>query len=509
MLRFRVPCLAALLLALPALPTLPAEEPTTVEEAQPDNSGPVKLVAASLLGGSLDDEIVAADIAPDKTIVLAGNTVDLKPAGAPETLLGPAGQLAEAAPPAGAKKWLHPSTFGFLLRLGLDGTTVKSYSRFGYGMATLRKLKLDARGGLYVLGEAPAEVTLAGATGKGPFIAALSPDAGRVLSCRFLPDAADFAVDANGDLVVLAGARLLRFAPGAAEPKWTVTWKAYGGNHPGAMALSPETGITAVVGYGMTHTGREPWKDPYAYGFDRDGKQVWALWNPDPKREVAAQFGGNGLMADTTGNGAAVGRDGKLFFTLFADGGNTVCMRAPDDPDKPLDPAVMEGVFQKTAGYGFKGASKTAVIFRVDPATGKLEKGTWMCAWLSRARANGLGMNAAAADEAGRVFVVGGSAYGCPTKEPWFAGNDAGYHGGGYLAVFDKEFRMLKCGYFQTTGITCVGYRDGYVVIGGSARKPEGADPAKLDRLQLLNPLQKSWAGGRDAFFAVLRVERE
>ena len=52
---------------------------------------------------------------------------------------------------------------------------------------------------------------------------------------------------------------------------------------------------------------------------------------------------------------------------------------------------MTDGVFQPGPGYGFKGASKTSVLFRVDPVTGNLEKGTWMCAWLDRGHANGKG----------------------------------------------------------------------------------------------------------------------
>jgi hypothetical protein len=62
----------------------------------------------------------------------------------------------------------------------------------------------------------------------------------------------------------------------------------------------------------MTHTGKEPYKDPYAFGFSRDGQPLWQLWNPDLKLQRAAKLGGNGLMADTTGHFAAATTGGKL-----------------------------------------------------------------------------------------------------------------------------------------------------------------------------------------------------
>src|SRR5205807_5913204 len=138
----------------------------------------------------------------------------------------------------------------------------------------------------------------------------------------------------------------------------------------------------------------------------------------------------------------AFGADGKIYFVLYADGGNTVCTRDPADVDLPLDKNVFAGAFQPGPGHGFKGASKTSVIFRIDAQKGRLEKGTWLCAWISKARANSLSIDAAASDEKGRHFLVGNSAFGCPTKQPWYLCKEGGYQGGGYLAIMDPAFQM-------------------------------------------------------------------
>ena len=205
-------------------------------------------------------------------------------------------------------------------------------------------------------------------------------------------------------------------------------------------------------------------------------------------------------MADTTGRAVGATPDGKALVMFFADGGNSILTRDPTDPDKPLDASVHQGVFQKGPGHGFKGASKTSCIFRLDPATGKLEKGTWMCAWLDKSRANGLGIDAAVADKSGRVFVIGGSASGCPTLHPWYQGS---YKGGGFLSVFDKDFKMIQGGYFPTTSIRSVAIRDGLAVVAGTAGKQDGADKAPL-----FKPIQKSFGGGdSDGYFAVFKTE--
>jgi hypothetical protein len=494
-----------------------------LEPSQPDNAGPVKLLTASVLGGQGDDEIVAVAVAPDGTIVLAGNTLDL-PLDEKPVVLGPDGPVEDAAPPAGkAKGWRHPSTCGFVARLAPDGLSVRGWMRLGHGAATIIAMKLDAKGNIHVLCDAPVEIELAGTKGKGAFIACLGDDATKAQWVIFRDGASDFGIDGNGDVVVLAGTKLARYSAG--KEKWTATWPAHGTNRPGGMGVDPRTGVTAVVGYGMTNTGKEPHKDPYAHGIDREGKLIWTLWNPDPKDQKGAQFGGTGLMADTTGHAAAFGPGGKLMLMLFSDGGNSVCTRDPADPRQPLDKAVMDGVFQKTAGFGFKGASKTSVLFRVDAASGKLEKGTWMCAWLTPSQANGLGLDAAAADEAGRIFAVGSSASGCPTKQPWYTAVEGGYKGGGFLACFDKDFRMLQCGYFPTCGIRTVARGGDVVVIAGQAKAPPapaasapagktvkvaGATTtigAVADKVRVFHPLQKHFGGGgQDGYFAVLKV---
>ena len=386
-----------------------------------------------------------------------------------------------------------------------------SYTRFGHGMATIRKLRLDDKGNIFVLGNAVKDLDLStGAATTGTFVAGLTPDGSKVTQHISHGNVLDFGLDGNGEVVVLTKAKMTRYAADGKTQKWTVSWKAHGDNRPGAMTVSPDTGVAAVTGYGMTHTGKEPYKDPYGYGFDRDGKPLWSLWNPDPKREKDVKFSTpefktNGLMADTSGHAAAFGAEGKIYFMLYADGGNTVCNRDPADPDRPLDKNVFAGVFQNTPGYGFKGASKTSVIFRIDAHKGTLEKGTWLCAWISKARANGLSIDAAASDEKGQQFLVGNSAFGCPTKEPWYVCKDGGYQGGGYLAIMDTKFQMVQCGYFPVSQITSVSARGGYAVIAGNVRQYEDAE-AKLEA-RVHRPLQKDFGGGtKDGYFAVFKM---
>lgn len=504
--------LGAALLASLAGAVEPARETT------PNKSGPVQLLTVSWLGGPFDDEIMAVAFAPDGTLILAGNGAGLPFDRTRAALIGPAGTFdKEAAPPptdpmkTNRPRWQHPSTHGFLVRLSPDGQKILGYTHFGHGMATIRKMALDARGNIFLLADSGQGIDLGdGKADKGSFVAALTPDGSRMRWYIRHPGVLDFGLDGNGEVVVLTKAKMTRYAADGKTQKWTVTWKAHGDNRPGAMTVSPESGVAAVTGYGMTHTGKEPYKDPYGYGFDRAGKLLWSLWNPDPRKEKGIKFSTdelktNGLMADTTGRAASSEGNGKICFMLFADGGNTVCTRDPLDVDRPLDKGVFADVFQNSPGYGFKGASRSSVVFRIDARTGKLEKGTWMTAWLDRAHANALSLDAAARDEQGRQFLVGNSAYGCPTREPWYVCKEGGYKGGGFLAVLDADFKMLQCGYFPASQIGCVSARGGYVAIAGNARHYE--DEKSKTEVRVFKPLQKQFGGGnKDGYFAIFKV---
>ncbi|MGL4423860.1 MAG: hypothetical protein ACRCZF_24610, partial [Gemmataceae bacterium] len=240
------------------------------------------------------------------------------------------------------------------------------------------------------------------------------------------------------------------------------------------------------------------------------GKQIWMLWNPDPKKEKDVKFSTpefktNGLMADTSGHAASAGPDGQGYFVLYADGGNTVCSRDPRDVEAPLSATVFEGVHQKTPGYGFKGASQTSVVFRLDTVTGTLEKGTWLSAWMEKARANALRINSVVADRAGRQILVGNSAFGCPTKDPWYVCRDGGYQGGGFIAVFDPNFQMIQAGYFPTSNFGSIAEREGTIVAVGSAKHWE--DEPSQTTARTFQPAQKSYGGGNtDGYIVVLRT---
>src|SRR5262249_62048233 len=111
----------------------------------------------------------------------------------------------------------------------------------------------------------------------------------------------------------------------------------------------------------------------------------------------------------------------------------------------------------------------------------------------------------AAADDEGRPCVVGGAAASGPTEQPWYACKPGGTKGGGFLAVFDRDFRLHQGGYFPGGGIRAVGARDGRVVIAGSATEYEDAEAGVPVRVY--KPLQPAFGGGeKDGYFVLLKA---
>ena len=515
-----------------------AAEP--LKEAVPNMSekAPTTLLTASLLGGAADDEIVSTAVTSAGTVLLAGNTPGMKLEGAAETVLGPVAVEKDATPPKDAKNWVNPNTYGFLVALTVDAkkledakytggqkiTTVKSFSHFSFGIATVKKISLDEKDNIYLLGNAPAEVELSnGVKGKGTFLLQLTPDGTKITKAIFKDGIGDYGFDSNGDIVLLVGGpAIVRLADDWKTEKWTAKWKAFGGNRPGGIAVDAKTGTTTVIGYGMTKTGFEPYKDPFGYGFDRDGKQLWMVWNPDPRWEASKDNyikgggtdpkGGNGLMADTTGKEAYVGLDGKVYFNYYSDGGNTVCMYDPQDVSLKMPKEVYAGVLQNGPGYGFHGASKTSVVFRIDALTGKVEKGTWLSAWKG-GRAGYLNLSGVAEADKGTVLVTGASAEIGPIKLPWLNIEKSGNMGGNFLAIFDKDFKLLQAGTFPTATINAVATNKEYIVVAGSANIPPAPDPLKpdavIEKASVYNPLQGDYAGGNDGYFAIFKVKPE
>ena len=114
-----------------------------LSSAEPNQTGPLKVVTASWLGGAGEEQIVGAEVRDDQSLVLAINAAELK-LGATTVTLGdataPGAAPAEPKKPNKNAKPVDPNFSGHLVRLSLDGQKVLGVARFPAGAATLRKL---------------------------------------------------------------------------------------------------------------------------------------------------------------------------------------------------------------------------------------------------------------------------------------------------------------------------------------------------------------------------------
>ena len=431
-------------IATKPLPSLPADALAS--------AGPLRLVTLITLGGRGEDEIVSVGIAPDRSLLIAGNTNGYEPSGVRPTILG------TDAPATGGEADRH----GFIARLSADGRQVLGLTRFGRGQATLTRVKVGADGNLLVMGTGRAGVDLGAGSGPAaPFVARMTSD-GRLSWICYRPgliDAAEGGDNAGDEVVMVHGSQLTRHQQRTGASVGTsAVLVTRGPDHAQSVAVDQRSGTAVVMGFSMADVGSRRFRSPYAQAFVRSGAPVWALWNSTGSAARTAELIGDGM-----GRQAAFGADGILRVLMHTDGGNTLLGRDPSVPAKPLDPAVHDGVHQAGPGYGFRGAHRLSGIFSVG-VDGRLTKGSWLSSWASQLQASSLIVEAIAGDAAGRTFAVGSGAEGQPQRAPWFA--DAGTKGG-TIAVFDRDFRLLQCGSFPGARFSAVAERDGWVVVGG------------------------------------------
>ncbi|MBA3937282.1 MAG: sigma-70 family RNA polymerase sigma factor, partial [Planctomycetes bacterium] len=177
---------------LPAQAAAPAPAPPSDVLGE---DGPAHLLALTRLGGAGDDEIIGVAIAPDWTVLVAGNATQPVPAGTPVTAIGSVTTSAERS--------------GFIARYAPDGRTLLGCARAPAG-ATFTCVRSDARGDLLVAGHSDDGCDLGGGPGRGGFIAKLSAATCRPLWILYEDGIVDYAADARGDLLVLRVSRLTR-----------------------------------------------------------------------------------------------------------------------------------------------------------------------------------------------------------------------------------------------------------------------------------------------------------
>ena len=533
----RIAC-AWLLAWFPAVAGAGRFETFTEKAAQ----GPkMRVVAATSFGGEGIEEFVAGGGLPDGTVVAFGNAWGPQfPGGLAPLVLG-RGHHRRLGPflPDPARKSQQsqtpreddPDVAGMLVFYGPRLEAVKKVVRFDWGVASIATGIISAEGdALYIAGRCtPALATAArgallteppgGQKGTGPYIYGDVPCTGDVYIAR-LPASGDgilwavvfreartpparlwldYQGNVYGDVHGLArvspdGRRVTRIEtlsssadPQSARRALTATRSAQ------YLGIDPKDGGFYYGGDRSTNTGSQPWRQPYLYRFDPDGRRAWKLWDWPP-RQCACGGDGNGLCADSAIRAMAPAPDGTFVLAGWSDGGNSVFTRQPTDLDQT---ARWNGFGMDSSGM--KGPGSIAYLLRIEPATQKLVGGTLFQAYLPMSAKDARHRGAPtptkvqkiAVTDSGAVAFTGTAATGLVQTPNALSAppSDGGGLDGEYVAVFTQDFQTLLFSSYlpgcERANLTA--FKDEVIVVSRS-KGTEGKADAKAG--QTVNAIQ-------------------
>lgn len=315
-------------------------------------------------------------------------------------------------------------------------------------------------------------------------IASLSPD-GRALSSitRFGTRVEHLAVAPDGAIVAGGDAGIVVLEPDGASARWSaepgavrrvavdddsvvalVGGEAHvfgtGGDATGTVDLGGHAAMNdlvlvdeRIIVTGFKQDDGPPCTQlqiPFIRAFSKQGDSLWSAYDWDKDTVGAAD-----QCADTRGLALALGGDGLLYYAGESHGGNSVHHRRPDDIDADA-PNVKTDSYDDP--YGLNGAAPIAYYARLDPADGELLLGQFLLTRLSDGKGNAARPREIAADAAGHVYVVGGTAC-CIQDGSQRTVNGAPampeeYQGGGFLLVAAPDFssRLTWTTFRGTTG---------------------------------------------------------
>ena len=362
---------------------------------------PYEFAASSFLGEvGFDDAVVGACIQADGSLVLAAN-------------LG-----SDVFQKLGGKDAVGS---GCVVGLSPDGTQV----RFAVSVASqVYDLANNAQGQLYLAGGEDGLIKLSPDGKKKLWTAALGKvlrtDAGDDGHCAAIVESTVHILDADGKTL------------GTAE----------GGQFTCDVCVDSKSRTVIQTGFRNAHAfdGKKnyPVQISYIRGHAYDGQRKWVNydWSTDRDSDRFLNKPTNN-MADSRGDRCAVGRDGKLYVTFQVAGGNHIFRYSPRDIMQPVELAGGDKYHQF-----YNSRSEHKCFFgRYEPATGDFLAGQQFCGRLSSGGANAVVTKTGdiTADEEGRVYVVGQSAYGIPlTLNP--TGGE--YLGGGFILVMSPDLKQ-------------------------------------------------------------------
>jgi hypothetical protein len=515
-------------------------------------SGPkMELVAATYFGGDGMEEFVGVAPLPDGSLVALGNAWGPQFLAIPQTVVIGKGQhrgLAAYGPPDKkgnrAFRMDNPDRTGFFVIYDSQLKAIKRVVRLDWGLGSIVAGVLTPSGdGVVVTGTctelfrnvpvtSPLKVvpsprdkqsgpyTYEKVTCPGDvYLAKISLD-GKMLwawvfeGYRRAPD--QLFVDKQGNTYGdFRG--LMRFTPdGQTGTKIPTTDKdgkpkTYaGGGQTRYLGVNPEDGSFFFGGDRNTNTGHQPYRQPYFYIFDKDGRRGQTYWE-FPPRQCACGGDGNGLCSDSAPRAMTFAPNGDYIISGWSDGGNSVLARQPTD--------VTKGVKGKGLGfqsYGMKSANSLAHIVRIDA---KQHEAVDYCLWVSfvpdnfhdkryRGAPNAIHISDLVVLGDGSLAFCGGSATGLiQTPNAFFKPPaDGTKFGGEFVSVLNPTWKTLQFSSYLPgyANVSLAAVKDGLVLAGRSSG--QGGSASSPAPTPVLNAIQKDKRGEFDGHIMILRL---
>ncbi len=444
-------------------PTLSRPLPPEVSQSRPTrctlaNSGMLasnrlNSESATYLGTGLTDVVNAVEIAGNCSVVVAGKM----------------GAIAGVAAPQPLVQGVASST-GLLVEIIYEGREVRRQRNFG---TVINDLASNANDDILI--------------GSDAGLARMTADLQTVLWSKTALGSADrVALGNDGTAAALFGKTLRVFDAQGNE----LSNRTFGDALVNDVAIDGSgvyvTGLAQRDGGPCTQL-QVAWVRSYT----RAGVERWKAWDWTHAQAAAT----SSSCADTRGYRVAIGRDGGLYFAGESAGGNTIYRFQSTDLAQSA-PNVSTDAYNNA----YNTASNHITYFaKLDPANGQVLRGQILLARLDSTKGNTIRPRAITADEQGRVYVAGVSAYAIADRANLsFNGVTTTTYAGGdpFVLVLSPDLRTRLLWFSAANGgkgeALGIATSRGLTALGSRA----DAAPMLIDRAVQSTPTASATSGG-------------
>lgn len=287
----------------------------------------------------------------------------------------------------------------------------------------------------------------------------------------------------------------------------------FGGGQTRWLGVDPVERKYIFGGDRNTNTGREPYRQPYAYVYNDKGEITQKLWEPVP-REVGAN--GANLQSDSSPRVWAKAKNGDWIFSAWSDGGNSVMACQPLDWHKRIPG---KGMGMDSSGVN---ASSLTHMVRIDSKAYEAKAYTLWVSYVPsffgkdddnrakrmRGKPNGAGIAQILVLDNDCIAIAGGTATGLiqtPNafwKDPLLPDK----HGSDNVSVFrpDMSNLMFSSALPGISHTRIAPMKNGLLITGGSAGSDNWVKPTATPSINA----DQEFAGERDGWLCVLRFPK-